>query len=90
MGLATPEIFKHIEKIYDGMHRLEGGQIEYFANMLQSETERTNNFSNSMQLANDRLGYDCIRMLAVMTHRCQICAEDKDAWHTRSGFCTHR
>ncbi len=40
-------------------------------------------------LANDKTGYDVIRLLAVLTHLCQKCAEDPDAWHTRPAFCKH-
>ncbi len=27
---------------------------------------------------------------AILSHPCQQCAEDPNAWHTRSGFCEHR
>ncbi len=90
MDLVTPKILNHLMKIYDGMHRLEGGQIEYFTEMLISENERTRRFSNDMQLANDELGYNCIRLLAILVHGCQKCAEDPKAWHTRQAFCEHK
>ncbi len=90
IGLCDETILRHIEKMYDAMHRLEGGQIEYFYEALHDEAERTQRFSNHMQLANDTLGYAGIRLLALLTHPCQICATDKDAWHTRSGFCPHK
>jgi len=90
MGLATPEILSHINKLYDGFMRLNGGQPWYFAEALESEKIRTRNFTNEMQLANDKLGYDCIRLLAIWIHPCQICAEDPKEWHTRSGFCPHK
>ena len=51
---------------------------------------RFNNFViNGNVLANDKLGYDLIKFAAVLKHHCQICAEDPNAWHTRSGFCSH-
>lgn len=90
LGLCTPEIFHHTEKVYDATFRLEGGQLHYFADFLEDEKQRTNWFSNMKSLANDELGYSCIRLLAILTHPCQLCAEDKDAWHTRSGLCNHK
>lgn len=83
------ELFRHIERSYDALHRLQGGQLDYFIGYMNSEKDRTDNFSNLMSLANDKLGYDCIRVIAVLTHHCQICAEDPEAWHTRAGFCEH-
>lgn len=83
-------LFSHIEHSYDALHRLQGAQLDYFLDHMNSERERTNNFSNHMSLANDTLGYDCIRVMAVLTHPCQLCAEDVDAWHTRSAFCNHK
>ena len=35
MGLCDMPNLKHLQKIYDGMHRLEGGQIDYFFDMLE-------------------------------------------------------
>lgn len=90
MNLLTPEIFKHLENVMDAMSRLEGGQLEYFVDFLEAENVRTHRFDRGMQLANDKLGYDCIRLLAILTHHCQSCAEDIEAWHTRGGFCKHR
>lgn len=90
MGLADQDNFKHIEKIFDGLMRLVGHQPEYFYKMLESEYKRTDAFSNRYLLANDKLGMNCINLLAVLTHPCQKCAEDKDAWHTRAAFCDHK
>jgi hypothetical protein len=42
-----------------------------------------------LTLANDPEGYAIIRLLAVLTHPCQQCAEDPGAWHTRPAFCKH-
>ena len=81
-------LFMHIEKAYDAMHRLEGGQTDYFVDFMKSEEERTNRFNKV--LANDVMGYDCIRLIAVLTHPCEKCAADPEAWHTRAGFCEHK
>ena|SRR3990167_1174331 len=90
MGLVSEDIIHHIERLYDGMTRLEGGQIDCFAEMLETERQRTSNFSNYMQLANDKLGYDGTQLLAILTHHCQQCGEDPKAWHTRPAFCSHK
>lgn len=90
LGLLDSDIVRHLYKAYDAVHRLEGNQFQYFAEFIISENERTKNFSNHMQLANDELGYNVIKLLAIFIHPCQICAEDKGAWHTRSGFCPHK
>lgn len=29
-------------------------------------------------------------LAAILTHPCQQCAEDPEAWHTRQAFCQHR
>jgi hypothetical protein len=83
------EAFEHIDKLYDAMHRLEGGQIYDFSQVLEDERQRTQNFGNSNTLANDTLGYRAIEILAILTHPCQKCSEDVNAWHTRVGFCNH-
>lgn len=89
MGLASDKNFLLIEKLVDGVLRLNGGQTRYFVEMLESERERTRNFADDMSLANDVDGYSCIQLLAVLTHHCQKCAEDPKAWHTRAAFCPH-
>lgn len=90
MGLATEENFRHLERIYDAVMRFEGGQVHYFMETMQDEFERTERFRSDKVLANDRLGYDLIKFLAVLVHPCQKCAEDPKAWHTRSAFCPHK
>lgn len=57
---------------------------------MQAEKERTDGFSNIKTLANDKLGYDGTYLLSILTHHCQICATNKEAWHTRPGFCNHK
>lgn len=84
------ELFKHIYSSYDALMRLEGGQVDNFFAHMNRESERTNMFYNGNTLANDTLGYDCIRVLAVLNHPCQLCAEDPEAWHTRAAFCSHK
>lgn len=90
MGYISPEILNHIQKAYDALHRLQGDQFRYFFDFLEAEAERMQHFSNHMQLANDKLGYQGVYLLAILNHHCQICATDKDAWHTRGGFCPHK
>lgn len=90
MGLASFDILQHLHNTYDAMHRLEGGQFHYFAEFIEAESVRTERFSSYRQLANDKLGYDVIKFLAILIHPCQICAESPEEWHTRSGFCPHR
>lgn len=41
-------------------------------------------------LASDHAAYSIIQLLAVLTHPCQACAEDRYAWHTRGIDCRHR
>jgi len=90
MGLLTPEVLKLMDRWTEGYHRLLGGQLEYFLDTLNAEADRTGRFHPSMQLANDKNGYKVIQLMAILTHHCQTCAEDTEAWHTRSGFCPHK
>jgi len=90
MGLARSDVFKMAEDWCDAMMRLEGGQFHYFFEQLEKDSERAGRFMPGSTLAGDSLGYDAIKLLAVLTHHCQKCAEDKGAWHTRPGFCTHK
>lgn len=90
MGLTQGPILRHLERAYDALFRLEGDQFRYFVDWVASEQERTRHFSNEYQLANDKLGYNVVQLLAVLTHPCQKCAVDPDAWHTRPAFCSHR
>ena len=90
MGLITDETVKILERWCDAMMRLEGGQLRIFLDILAGESERTNGFHSHSTLANDRDGYKVIQIAAILNHPCQKCAEDKDAWHTRAGFCQHK
>jgi len=89
MGLATPERFRILERWADLVMRLEAGQVNTVVEHLQEERKRTNGFSERFRGANDALGYGVIRLLAVLTHPCQPCAEDPQAWHTRNSYCRH-
>jgi hypothetical protein len=90
MGLLTPEVFKLMERWLDSVMRLEGGQFHHWYSFLESEAERTDRFAGHKTLANDNVGYRGIHLMAILTHPCQLCAEDPKAWHTRSGFCPHK
>lgn len=90
LGFFERPNIMHVLHAYDAMHRLEGGQIQYFTDFLESERQRTKNFTNMYQLANDKLGYTGIQLLHLLCHPCQKCATDPKAWHTRWGFCNHR
>lgn len=84
------EILMHINQSYDAIFRLEGGQLRSFVDHMKHEDNRTDGFSNINSLANDKLGYDAVQVLAVLVHPCQECAEDPKAWHTRVAFCDHK
>src|SRR5438552_358424 len=86
MGLLSPEIFTLMERWCDAVHRLQGGQFDYFIAAMDAEAERTDRFSHYKTLANDTLGYQVIQLLAILTHPCQVCSTDTEAWHTRSGW----
>ena len=89
MGLADEEVLNLASRWVDAIMRLEGGQLHYFTDFLSEEKKRTENFSGRQTLANDNLGYKVINLIAVLNHPCQKCAEDKNAWHTRTAFCNH-
>lgn len=72
------------------MMRLEGGQVSHFAEILNADYIRTDHFASHKTLGNDSVGYKVIQLLAILTHPCQKCAEDPNAWHTRRAFCTHK
>jgi hypothetical protein len=90
MGLADEEVLNLASSWVDAIMRLEGGQLDNFANFLAEEKKRTGNFNGRQTLANDSLGYKIINLIAVLNHPCQKCAEDKNAWHTRTAFCNHK
>lgn len=86
-GLCSPERLRLLDKWLDFVLRFEGGQMAYVADFLESERERTNGFKPI--LASDDVGYSLIRLAAILTHHCQTCAVDREAWWTRGAFCPH-
>ena len=40
-------------------------------------------------LAADKNVYNAQVIACILDHPCQLCAEAKNAWHTRYGFCDH-
>lgn len=74
----------------DSVLRLEGGQISYWVDFLESESKRTENFASHKTLVNDHDLYNLVYLTSILCHHCQQCAEDKNAWHTRPGFCEHK
>ena len=92
-GLATEDAFRLLDKWVDAVLRLEyclfdqGDQIHYVWQFLEAERARVRERGNT--LANDDAGYGLVRMVAILSHPCQKCGEDPNAWHTRSAFCAH-
>lgn len=95
-GNARPELFRLLRDWLDAVMRYEhslfsmDGQTQgrYWLAFLNSEFVRTNDGART--LANDADGYALQEFAAVLCHPCQQCAESKDAWHTRAGFCDHK
>jgi len=90
MGLCDPKVLGLAELWCDAIMRLEGGQMNYWNQFFNAECERLDFFASNKVLANDRDGYKIIQLMAILTHHCQKCAVDPEAWHTRSGFCNHK
>ncbi len=91
MNLLEPEVFQLMERQLDAVMRMECGfQFNYWVDFLEAEKKRLNNFSSDKVLANDHIGYKGIQLMAILTHPCQKCAEDTEAWHTRTAFCNHK
>lgn len=89
VGLADREILILLNTWVDAVMRFEGGQINTFVDFLLSERQRHGFYSHGT-LANDHLGYKVIKFAAILAHPCQKCAEDPNAWWTRSAFCEHK
>ena len=94
MGLTAEEQLLLLDRWIDLVLRLEyclfdqGDQIHYVWQSLEAERKRIGERGNT--LANDEAGYNLVRMAAVLSHPCQECATDPNAWHTRTAFCSHR
>ena len=93
-GHAKPELFRLMRDWLDALMRYEHTQFSHgqsqgkdWLEFLNIEFDRTERGRNT--LANDRDGYALQEIAAILSHPCQKCAEDKNAWHTRPGFCEH-
>lgn len=82
-----------VEKCLDFVMRLEhtlfsNGQTHGSSawDFLEGEKKRI----GTRSLAGDTDLYASIQFAAILSHPCQSCSEDKNAWHTRRGFCGHR
>lgn len=94
-GLARPEVLRLMNRWVDAVMRFEGGQrnefqLHIWEQFIEDERRRTDGFANLKTLANDMDGYDIIKLVAILVHPCQACAESTEAWHTRPAFCEHR
>lgn len=97
-GRARPELFRLMGDWLDAMMRLEhtflnhlgGGQGQSFLDFIKKEEERLGGRYQCQTLASDRDGYALQEIAAILSHPCQKCAESKEAWWTRPGFCTHK
>lgn len=95
MGLAKPHLFHLMRDWLDAVMRYEHtmfshGQSQGNDWMRFNESEFKRTERGNRTLANDTDGYHLQEIAAVLAHPCQLCAEDKDAWHTRSAFCNHK
>ena len=93
VGLCTPERLRLMERWLDFVLRFEGGQMSFVVDFLAAEKRRNNAPTQDMaigRLAGDADGYALNQFAAILTHHCQECATDPNAWWTRSGFCDHR
>lgn len=94
-GRARPELFRLMRNQLDAVMRYEhtmfsSGQSQgrCWTEFMADEFMRTE--SGTKTLANDSDGYELQEIAAILSHHCQQCAEDKNAWWTRSGFCDHK
>lgn len=87
-GLIRAETLTLLDRWIDFVMRLEGGQMNYVADFLAMEKKRHGYYPNRT-LANDADGYALMNFAAILNHKCQLCATDRNAWWTRGAFCTH-
>ena len=94
MGVITEMRLDLIERCLDFVMRLDHTMFGRFQtqgdlvwNFLEAEKERIGHGNRT--LANDTDLYSALQFAAVLCHPCQSCSEDKNAWHTRRGFCGH-
>jgi len=94
-GLARPELMRLLREWVDAMLRYQHtqfshgqGQGQDWLRFINAEFVRTEQGRNT--LANDVDGYGLVQFASILSHSCQQCAESRDAWWTRPGFCQHR
>ena len=94
-GHARPELLRMMRDWLDALMRYEhtmfsSGQSQgsYWMEFLEREFDRTSRGART--LANDADGYALQEIAAILSHPCQKCAEDPQAWHTRTAFCDHK
>jgi len=89
-GFCSDDRLRLLERWLEMVMRFEGGQVHIFAEYLEMERKRLNGMYPQHCLANDLDGYALIQFAAILSHHCQKCAVDPEAWWTRPGFCEHR
>lgn len=70
-----PEYFDEIGKDHQGCISIEN--LNFF-------------LDKNRILASDSEAYKANHLANILNHPCQKCAEDKNSWHTRYGFCAHK
>ena len=93
-GHVRPELFTLMRDWLDFVMRLDHtlfstgqSQGDHVMGFLNMERER---LSGGRTLAGDQDGYALQEIASILAHPCQKCAENVQAWHTRTGFCTHK
>lgn len=96
MGLVTRERMHLLDMWVDTALRAGAvacgvrQQCEYLVDFMEAERRRlSDGAAFPHTLASDVDGYSLVRLAAIFSHPCQKCAEDRNAWHTRSAFCEH-
>jgi hypothetical protein len=96
-GLAQPSVLSLLNLWADFVLRYEHtmfshgqSQGQYVWDFMERERERLGGASCPYTLASDNDGYAIVQLAAILSHPCQKCAEDRDAWHTRTAFCNHK
>ena len=96
LGLARPELFVLMRQWLDALMRYEHTMFSHgqsqgrdWIRFLNDENERIEK-NGGRTLAGDKDGYALQEIAAILCHPCQRCAENINAWHTRTGFCDHK
>lgn len=94
-GRARPELFRLMRDQLDAVMRYEHTMFSHgqsqgrdWLDFINAEFSRTE--QGTRTLANDPDGYALQEIAAILSHHCQQCAEDKNAWWTRGAFCDHK